>query len=870
MNAPRTALVVVGVAVMTAAPAWGGQMQGVASPSPLDKPARLVVDDQPLAVALNELQAASGVRLAYSPDLVPGSRVACSCETVTVGEALERLLGDADLRVVARSGQILIVPAAEQVGQTGPGVIAGSVRDGATQTPIVNARVQLRERYGTDVTGTDGRFVLRDVPEGAYTVAVVAIGYRRARIAPVRVAPGDTTLIAIELERAPISLAEIVISPGTFDILDDQGIVTQQTLTREDVQTRPHVGEDIYRTVDRLPGVATGDVTAKFHVRGAPNDQVLVTLDGLELYEPFHLKDFDGALSIIDVEAVADVDLITGGFPVEYGDKMTGVFAMETANPPTDRTSTALGLSISNLTFMSQGSFAAGRGGWLASARRGYLDLVFKITGEESDLSPTYYDLLGKVQYQLAQHHMVSAHFLHAGDDLTAKDEAIEVESGWSSTYGWVNWLADLTSDLSLRTTLSAGGLTRRRAGVDFFGFDDTQRLSVDDHATFDFAGLKQDWSLLISNAWLLQWGWDLKRGAATYDYHRWSRYLEPNTTNPFAPPFDSRTETVDVDTDPSGEEAGLYLSSRLRPSETFTAEVGLRYDHQTHTGDGTIAPRVNTAVEMAPNTTVRGAWGYYYQAHGLHELNVPDGDDRFYPAQRAEQRVLGVEQQLGDGTSLRVEAYERRITDPRPEYRRIINELEAFPEDQTDRIRVEPTRGRARGIELFVKHDAGERFAWSGSYALAWAEDDIDGRWTPRPLDQRHTVQLDIAYRPNTRWAFSAAWQFHSGWPGTVEGYAIDTLAIGAPVAVRSFGPLNGDRLPAYHRLDLRMSRYYRLGRGRLSLFFDVFNFYDRQNPTAFDYYVFFTEDGSRATIGRNIYDMIGVLPTVGARWEF
>jgi len=65
----------------------------------LDRPARLDVRDVPLEKALVLLQRASGVALAYSPDLVPDDhRVSCACKDLTVSQALDRLLKGTGLR----------------------------------------------------------------------------------------------------------------------------------------------------------------------------------------------------------------------------------------------------------------------------------------------------------------------------------------------------------------------------------------------------------------------------------------------------------------------------------------------------------------------------------------------------------------------------------------------------------------------------------------------------------------------------------------------------------------------------------------------------------------------------------------------------
>ncbi len=844
----------------------------------MDRPANVEVSNVTLETGLTLLSQRSSVPIAFSPDLTRAVHpVSCSCADLTVREALDSLLATTDFEYEEMRARIVVRPkegvSSGRDGRRRAGEIVGVVRAAVDSQPIPAARVGLAYRVGEVLTDARGHFRLSFSP-GAYNVTVRAMGYRPGRVdAVVRAGSSDT--MTVFLRPAPISLEEIVVTPSTYGILKESNLVGSHTLTREEVQARPHLGEDVFRAVDRLPGVATHDITAKFHVRGGPHDQVLTTLDGLELYEPFHLRDAEAALSIIDVESVSNIDLITGGFSVEYGDKLAGVFTMETTAPPPDRMITTLGLSIQNVSFKNQGSFSAGRGSWLVSARRGYLDLILDITDapkEGASFSPTYYDAFAKTNLLLGSRHRLSAQALHAGDEVSALEEdGTTLESSWRSSYVWLTWGAEFTERLSSQTIVSTGRLTRKRIGSDFWN-DTLQLLAVDDRQRFHFFGVKQDWTFLVADDVLFKWGVDFKRGASDYGYARWIREWVANATDPQGPAWSlSAPDSLSLVLEPTGSELGSYLSMRARPVEPFTFEVGVRYDRQTHTGDRTLAPRVNVVLEIAPRTTVRGAWGYFYQSQGLHELRVADGEHLFNVAQRAEHRILGLQHQLYNGIALRIEAYERRISDPIPEFRSLVPQIESVPEEgPEDRIRIDPTRGLARGIELSADYDVGKRIAWSVSYALASAKDELDGQWFPRPFDQRHTIQIDFAYRPNRAWSLGWAWQYHSPWPGTPENYSTVALVNGDVVIDRRFGTPYGNRMPAYHRMDARVMRHFPLGRGRLSVFLDVFNVYDRENALAWDYVASTGGSTPRLDVRRNFHQQIGVLPTAGARWEF
>ena len=121
--------------------------------------------------------------------------------------------------------------------------------------------------------------------------------------------PEGSTILRLELERDPLALAEIVVTPGTFGAMGDEATLMRQTFTREQMQARPKFADDAFRTLERIPGVATDDIAAKMSIRGGNEDELLVMLDGKELFEPYHLKDLDAVLGIVDVRTLGGVTL---------------------------------------------------------------------------------------------------------------------------------------------------------------------------------------------------------------------------------------------------------------------------------------------------------------------------------------------------------------------------------------------------------------------------------------------------------------------------------------------------------------------------------------------------------------------------------
>ncbi len=69
----------------------------------------------------------------------------------------------------------------------------------------------------------------------------------------------------------------------------------------------PHFGDDAVRALPFLPGVAANDTSAQFSVRGGLPRDTRFLLDGVEIVEPYHLKDYQGVFSIIDPRHLADL-----------------------------------------------------------------------------------------------------------------------------------------------------------------------------------------------------------------------------------------------------------------------------------------------------------------------------------------------------------------------------------------------------------------------------------------------------------------------------------------------------------------------------------------------------------------------------------
>lgn len=819
---------------------------------------------RPLARVLEELRAA-GLRLVYSSDLVgPDLRVESEPRAVAPRDILDELLAPHGLQALEGPGGTLLI-VRRTASAEARGGIAGSVRVRADRRPLAGAIVFID---GTDrhaATDPDGRFEIRGVRPGTHTLKVRVPGLREERFEGIAVASGATAEVELDLVVLPEIREEVVVKPDADRRPGRRGVVGEILSARE-IGRLPTIGSDLNRTITLLPGVAAGDRSASLSVRGGNWDELLVVLDGLELYEPFHLKQLQRFSGIVDATTIGRAELLTGTFPVEYGDRMSGVLDLASAVP--DGTGHAsITTNFINSRLFTDGTFGRGAGHWLVSARRWYPDeVVSTLDPGDDEFEPSYYDLFGKVQMPLGDGTILTGNVLATQDEISFEDRAGEedVRAGSRDRYAWLNLKSLWSPRLYYRALLFGGRIESDRRGIVDRAPEVTGRVS--DDRSFSFFGLKQYWTYETSGRNLFEWGLGARRLEADYRYSMHSEGAGPAPAGGGDPLILDRREVLH----PSGFQLGAYVAQQFRPFSRVTADLGLRWDRQTYTGEDQISPRANLVVALGEGSALRAGWGRFYQSQGVHELQVEDGVTDFSPAELAEQWILSFEHVSSRAWRLRVDAYRKEMSHPRPRYENLFNPYELFPELEADRVRVTPSRAEAKGIDFSFNMDRGRGLAWRASYSLASVADEIDGEMVPRSWDQRHALNFNLHYGWGDGWAVSLAGIYHSGWPTT----PVFVRAVDSPDGSRSYeavlGRRNAARFPAYHRLDFKASRHVRLGKAGVTLFLEVTNLYNRKNVCCVEDLEVTAQPDGTARIDRTEGFWLRRVPSLGVTWTF
>lgn len=676
-------------------------------------------------------------------------------------------------------------------------------------------------------------------------------------------APAPTGEPDAAAEPETLVLEEINVSASRYVLFSN----SQFFIDQRAIQALPDLGEDPVRSAQRLPGAAAGGLSSRSHFRGGEHNETAIYLNGLKLLDPFHIRDYHSIFSSIDARAISGVEAYTGGFPVTYGDQMSGVLLLETrqAESPLH---TEVGVSIYNTSLLNSGFAADGRLDWLVSARRSNLDLVLS----DELGKPDYSDVFAELGFEFSARHRLSVNALYADDQVIVITESDPEEleqsvSDTQSVHAWLSLDSQWTPELASSTVLSWSALDNsRRAEV-----NDPERLlgRVEDLRDARIYGLRQDWRFVGIDRHALHAGFELRRERARYHYRSAAGYRGlfenwPGIENPVI---------SDIHAAPEGGSLSLFLSDRWSLTEATRLEAGLRWGRQTYTEprfDSQLNPRVSVLHVLNPLTELRLTWGRYSQPQAIQELQVEDGQNRFFAPQRADHWIAGIQHRFGVGYRLRAEAFYKDYQRLKPRFENLYDPLALIPELAPDRVRLDPTSARAVGIELTLEYSGREDLDGWVTYSLAKVTDRIDGVDQRRSWDQRHALQAAVAWRPGP-WELGAAVSIHTGWPttGMTLGVAPPGEGEDEPVYFPIPGPRNAERLGTFAQIDIRVSRQLAVRRGRLSAFFEVTNATNRRNPCCVDYDIDEDDDGN-VYLDRTVDHWLPLIPAVGLFWEF
>jgi len=790
-------------------------------------------------------------------------------------------------------------------------VLSGRVVDAETGEALIGATVYAPDVRRGAATNAYGVYSL-PLPASRQRVVVSYVGYQA--LSDTLQLDGD---LRYDIALVPdATLGEVVVEANESGQArpEETAQMGQVSLSGKEIRSVPALlGEsDVLKAVQLLPGVRGGqEGTAGLYVRGGSPDQTLLLLDGTPVYNASHLFGF---LSTFNGDAVNHVELTKGAIPARYGGRLASVLDVRLRDGDMQQRRIQGQVGLLTTRLLAEGPIVPGKASFLVSGRRTYIDVVArpfiarqnaeaKANGDEQvDPHAYFYDLNAKANWHVSERDRLYLS-LYGGQDRFGFDAVrpgVDCEPQFGCrpngtedlNGGNLDW-GNLTGALRYTRIVSPrvfGALTLTASRYAFdVGARVEENVGQPDEVRAEAlyrSGIR-DLAARLDLDVAAGRGHTLQLGAAL-------------TNHRFTPGalvlFGNDALEVEIDTTIGtlrtyGTEASLYAEDDWRPTEHLTVSAGL---HATAYISGSavfpsVEPRLAARLAVRERLALKASFATAQQPlHLLTTAGVGLPADLWVPAtervgpQTGWQAAVGAAgSTLSGNTTWTVETYWREMNDL-VAYREGSSFVTPFDDWQDLVVQGD---GRSVGLEVFVQHRADRLSAWLG-YTLARTDRQFDaidnGDRFPYRYDRTHDVSMVALYELSKAFDVSAAWTYGSGDAVTLpsatyfrpeyEFGGIETWLGGQGFLqeATAYGDRNGFRLPAYHRLDLGATWYFRRGPRPHALALNIYNAYNRKNP-----FLTILDDVYDSEVGRSETKLRGVtlfpiLPTFSYQFSF
>ena len=790
--------------------------------------------------------------------------------------------------------------------------ISGFVRDNATGEPLsyVNVFVVIGDSYKGSATNQDGYYVISNLFPGKYNVNASIIGYKMTTN-KVTLASDEKLRLDFRLNVSALEGQEVNVSAERIKF--QQSIESSQiSLDLREINTVPgFIEADVFRTLQMLPGVQSGgDFSSALYVRGSTPDQNLIMLDGITIYNPYHLG---GIFSTFNTDAIKEADFHAGGFPARYGGRMGAILNVINREGNTEKITGSGNISLVTGKALIEGplpKWKGIKGSWLLSGRRTYFDqFINLVTGTKGQFPYFFYDYQFKTNLDINQNHRLTYTRFY-GDDIlrfSSSDQSSNNIGGTSkNTYG-VDWpWGNHTNGLTWRWIVSPSVvaktfLSSSRYRYDFDFYFDTKETYIDNDSTFQnnlafdvvYKDIIKDRTLETEIIWkandihTVTSGFQIKN----INFELVNKFIITTLDTTFTEkPLDMRNKT---------RELAAYIQDKWSVTNNLKLQGGLRLAHYNLHDTLYVEPRIGMKYNFSSDMSFKINWGRYHQF--LITANDPDENFRLIdlwlgvpedkPASVSDHTILGFEYFSPDDILFRVETY----------YKDFDNLLSLKQEDvyteNEDDVQTTTmnefwdTDAYAYGLELLAKKTSGKFKGWIGyTYAKTFNYTPPNGWYAPNH-DRTHTLNI-VSTIELPKWVsdnleMSASLTASSGnpytpikgrsydWNQELNGARDEDQAINLEWKLSNkylVDEKNSDRYPPYFRFDLGLTRKNRrLFKWKYDSYFQIINITNHKNALSYTYRTNTDQSvGNRGVVERAAINTFPFMIFTGVQFEF
>lgn len=738
--------------------------------------------------------------------------------------------------------------------------LSGTITDSQTGEALIGANIYITSIQKGTTTNTYGYYSITLPSVDSMGVVFSYVGYK-PQIKKIYFR--QNIELDIRLQLSNDLLDEIVVEAQRSDenVQRAQMGVLDIPVTR--ISELPVIlGEtDILKVVQLLPGVQSGNEgTTGFFVRGGNTDQNLVQLDEATVYNPNHLF---GLFSTFNSRALNNVTLIKGGFPAQYGGRLSSILdvTMKEGNNREVKGSGGVGLITSQ--FSLEGPLEKEKASFIVSARRTYIDLLarpFTAKGNRSNYH--FYDINAKINWQLGSKDRVFLSYFTGRDNAEYKETVgIFYKILFGNSTATLRWNHLFGQKLFLNTSVIYNQYDQNIETVQNNSFSQV-------FSGINNASAKTEFQYLPNLSHSIRFG-------VHYTNHE---FLSKGKTEAQS----SGNQSLNLSKVPSKyfDEFAFYVNDEINISNSVSTSLGIRAPAfvSRKVKYYRLEPRATLKVSMTPTSSIKGSYTLMNQfLHLVPSSTASVPTNVWVPSSLRTRPQIAEQFALGYFRNFEQNKYEASLE---IYYKTMLNQV-LFPAGNrlVENFDVDTAlvygKGWSKGVELFVKKNTGRLTGWI-SYTLSKTDQQFPdlnfGEKFPFQYDRRHLISLVGSYDLNRKWTFSSVFVFSTGNAFTLPVGRINVANGGSLFEGNYFiyEGKNNARLPAYHRLDV--SATYKKRRKIFGKEYDsewvfsFYNLYSHSNP----YFVYFYVDHNVEKPKAKQVSLLPIIPSVSYNFKF
>lgn len=735
------------------------------------------------------------------------------------------------------------------------GSISGEVVDAETLEPLIGVNLIIEKTLDGDATNIDGRYSIKNLTPGIYTLTIRYIGYETKRIPDIVVGSNRNQTVNVKLSPSTVMGQEITVTSGFFSETNTEGI-GKVSFTPEEIRRSPGAGQELGRVLNALPSVASqGDTSQDLLVRGGSPTENGNYIDNIPLPNIRHFQTSsgrsNGPIGIVNTDLISSIDFSAGGFSSKFGNHLSSVSDITYRDGNLERFQGDAGLNLAGFTVNVDGPISDNFS-YLVSARRSYLDLIADAINAGG--APRYADAQVKLSSKIDSRNRISFLNIYGQSNFTsdiseARDEgtADAVDNSNSQNTSGVNW-QHLWNNGYSNTSVSYSFRENDVILTDAI----TEQTSVDFNSIEAMFAFRSVSFFRLNDRNNIEFGAEVRAEQNDYEYFYAAETIKTGQEREDFSRYD----------DVNGSLSSVFASYSLEITPSLSTTIGARGTYNSYNKDLNIAPRFKARYQVTRRLGINAAYGIHYQAVPRYLISQNPAISNL-KSTRSDHYILSADYLLSEDTQLTIELYDK-------EYRNapilpsvnsvgdrnyILDSFEQFYDVLEDN-----GQAYARGVEVLLQKKLAVDFYGmiSASY-FRTRHKDYTGEWQDRNFDNRYLFSVIGGYRPNDLWEVSVRWSYLGGRAYT----PIDPIAsTDASSEVLDFSRFNESRYPAYHSLFTRVDRRFFMKRTNFVVFLEVWNAYNQQNVET-DFWNIQTQQVDRAT-------QFNLLPVGGFNFEF